>query len=188
MRPDGCRWLCRFFSELSANRHRFAEVVPYLDSIIGDPPAWNHDRWDNVPILVARSMSSDELLSISFWYEELAKVAERYQRLVKQGALLRTRADTVSPAIVSTESLAEDLEALLIKVGELVDNRHPYVHEAVERARHTMHADEPVTRLIPEVDPSLPPLYRRHNDQWVRVSAADLLKEDKDVPRELRYT
>lgn len=180
--------LCRFFIELLASRHRFAEVAPYLASIIGDPPAWSHERWDDVPILVARSMPSEQLLSISFWYEELAKVTERYQRLVKQGALLHTSAGAVPPAFVSAESLAEKLEALLIKVGELVDIRRPYVHEAVEKARQAMYADEPVTRLVPEVDPSLPSLYQRHNDQWVRVSAKDLLKEDKDVPRELHYT
>lgn len=180
--------LCRFFSELLARRHRFAEVAPYLDSIIGDVPTWDHERWDGAPVLVARSMTSDELLSISFWYEELAKVAERYQRLVKQGALLRMSTVNVPTSIVSADSLAKDLEALLVKVGELVDNRRPYVHEAVEKARHAMHADEPVTRLVPEVDPSLPSLYKRHDDQWVRVSAEDLLKEDKDVPREQRYT
>lgn len=180
--------LMGFFGELVARRHRFVEVAPYLDTVIGGAPAWERVRWDGAPILIARSMTNDDLLRIGIWYLGLDKISQMYERIVRQGALLRASEGKIPDSVVSSASVAEGLQQVLIQTSRLVDNRRPFVHKAVATARHATHADQPVTTVVPVVDPEIPTIYRYDGSEWQPITAADIMKEYADIPMELRYT
>lgn len=127
-------------------------------------------------------------MRIGRWYTDLDYIIQTYRRITQQGALLHTNGEKAAEAGITTSSLVAQLEQLLVRTARLVDNRRPFVHNAVEHARHTVHADEPVTTEVRRVDPQQPMIYQRQEGQWVPVTAAEILEQYANVPTELQET
>jgi hypothetical protein len=165
-----------FFGAMVAGRKRFAQIAPYLATIVGEAPTWERVRWDGAPILLARSMHPKDLMRIGAWYTSLDVLAQRYRRIAQQGEVLRTTAEQAAEAGIITATLVAELEALLAKTARLVDGRRPFVHAAVEKAKQGTN----------EVDQEQPTLYQYDGEKWVPITAAEILEQYANVPMELR--
>lgn len=169
--------LMLFFAQLVMQRHNLKVIAAHLDLVIGDPPVWERVRWDSAPILIARSMSRHDLLRVGRWYTNLDLASQRFRRVAQQSAILRTGGAKAVGPIITEDYIAGEVERLLKTTAQLVDNRRPFVHPAVEEARKGIHAGEPAGTVMETIDPEVPTIYQDNGEQWVPITAASILEE-----------